>query len=1181
MATELSKGDIAIIRFNFDDPDEFAFVALVDIEEGTEIKFTDNGWLSTNGFRNTEGIFSWVAPAPVSAGTVINPILSSILFSTGGDQILAYQGDDTNPTFIYAVNSEGGGVWQPDSTSSNTSALPSGLVNGETAVAVDEIDNAIYVGPTSDTKSALLTAISDKNNWTGDDSTRQTMPDTAFSVTDSTHLVINEVRIDQPGTDNDEYFELYGNANASLEGFYYIVIGDGTTGSGVVENVTDLSGLTLDANGLFVATENSFTLGAGIANLTTSLNFENSDNVTHLLVKDFTGAINDDLDTNDDGILDTTPWSKIADSVSLIAIIGSGDQVYSTTQVGPDGSFAPGHIYRSPNSTGDFQIGQFDVIGGNDTPGQANSVTPPPPPAELTAIYDIQGNGDASLLVNQSVIIEGIVTGDFQNSDTDNSRNLNGFYVQEAVGDEDSATSDGIFVFDPTQIQDVNPGDKVRITGTVSEFFGETQIEATGIEVIGTGTINPVNISLPAVDAMTNSDGKFIANLEPYEGMLVTFGQALTISEFFNYDRFGEIRLTEGDRPFQFTQSFEPSVTGNQNYLESIAGRTIALDDGLSIQNPDLLPYPFPEFSDINHFRGGDTIMDLTGNVRFSRGSGGSGDEIYRIMPTEDPVVTRVNERPLVPGDIGGSLKVASLNVLNYFTTIDLPGNTTANGSDPRGAGSQEEFLRQTDKLVTAILEMDADVLGLVELENDFQPGSNGNAIEFLVNQLNATLGSNVYDWVNPGQQFVDVSDAISVGAIYKTTSVGIAPGTTPAILTDSSLPAGFEGMTIFDGPNTNRAPLAVTFEEQSTGEWLTIAVNHFKSKGSVFDSANIDTGDGQGNNNPLRVQASNALNAWLNSDPTNSGDSDFLILGDLNAYAKEDPVTTLETTGFTNLVSHFSTETPYSYLFDGQLGTLDYALSNSSLTPQITGATEWHINADEADALDYNLDFGRNPDLFNGANSFRTSDHDPIILGMTLSTSGITERLGNGVNTVQGSPGNDQLYGGRNNDTLMGGNGRDILKGNIGNDLLLGENGDDTLSGGIGMDQLFGGFGNDILEGGLGADLLMGDQGDDALKGDTGDDQLFGGLGDDILIGGLGADLLAGDPGNDFLNGGFGNDTAVFTGIFEDYTFTQDGNYIYAESSFEGFDTLIRIETIVFSGDGSQFLMTDLFSLP
>ncbi|MEM1280126.1 MAG: hypothetical protein AAGG53_08960, partial [Cyanobacteria bacterium P01_H01_bin.152] len=183
MATTLMPGDIAIIGFNFDNPDEFAFVPLVDLEVGTEIKFTDNGWLAAGGFRANEGTFTWTAPANVAAGTVINPVVSSVAFSASGDQILAYQGDDANPTFIYALNSEGNpGQWQSDATSSNTSALPAGLIDGTTAVALDEIDNAIYVGSTSGTQAGLLAAISDPSNWSGSNSERQQLPIDSFTV---------------------------------------------------------------------------------------------------------------------------------------------------------------------------------------------------------------------------------------------------------------------------------------------------------------------------------------------------------------------------------------------------------------------------------------------------------------------------------------------------------------------------------------------------------------------------------------------------------------------------------------------------------------------------------------------------------------------------------------------------------------------------------------------------------------------------------------------------------------------------------------------------------------------------------------------------------------------------------------------------------------------------------------
>ncbi|MBN1976442.1 MAG: DUF11 domain-containing protein, partial [Anaerolineae bacterium] len=115
--------------------------------------------------------------------------------------------------------------------------------------------------------------------------------------------------------------------------------------------------------------ESTFSLG-GTADLTTSLNFENSDNVTHLLVRGFAGASGDDLDTNDDGTLDNTPWSSVEDCVALLETVGSGDLTYCATTVGPDGSFVPGHAYRC--SPGWF-IGQFDPAGGADTPGQAST----------------------------------------------------------------------------------------------------------------------------------------------------------------------------------------------------------------------------------------------------------------------------------------------------------------------------------------------------------------------------------------------------------------------------------------------------------------------------------------------------------------------------------------------------------------------------------------------------------------------------------------------------------------------------------------------------------------------------------------------------------------------------------------------------------------------------------------
>ncbi len=189
---------------------------------------------------------------------------------------------------------------------------------------------------------------------------------------------LSEIRIDQPGSDNDEYFELAGTPGTSLAGLTYLVIGDGTGGSGVIEAVVDLTGQTIPASGYFVAAESTFTIGT--ADMTTSLNFENSDNVTHLLVSGFTGANGDDLDTDDDGVLDVIPWTSVVDCVALIETVGSGDQVYCTTQVGPDGSYVPGHVFFCPSG---WEIGQFDPSAGDDTPGAANACAGPPGGATL------------------------------------------------------------------------------------------------------------------------------------------------------------------------------------------------------------------------------------------------------------------------------------------------------------------------------------------------------------------------------------------------------------------------------------------------------------------------------------------------------------------------------------------------------------------------------------------------------------------------------------------------------------------------------------------------------------------------------------------------------------------------------------------------------------------------------
>ena len=609
------------------------------------------------------------------------------------------------------------------------------------------------------------------------------------------------------------------------------------------------------------------------------------------------------------------------------------------------------------------------ACGGDGGSSQATTTAVTSAPSGATRIGDIQGAGNISPLEGQVVTVSGTVTGDFQENDADERRNLGGFFIQDDPPDANPQTSDGIFVFDGNDpAADIDVGDVVEVEGTVVEYFGETQINAISVRVTGTGALVPFPIDLPINDATTNSDGDLIVDLEHLEGMLVTFTDTLTVTNLRNLERFGTVTLSEGGRLYQYTNYNSPDVDGYNAHKNLIARRSIVLDDGLRAENPSHIHYLKAGNTAGYSLRAGDNLTNLTGTLRYSRGAGGRGDETWRLMPTEDPTFESANPRPGAPS-VGGSIRVASFNVLNYFSTVDSgQDNCGPEGESAcRGADSDTEFARQLEKTVTALKMLDADIVGLMELENNAN-----ESISTIVDALNARIGSGDYSYIDTGTIH---DDAIKTGFIYRETVV--SPSGDFALL-DRSVDSRFNDAR-------NRPALAQTFSVNATAAELTVVVNHLKSKGSSCESdGDPNLGDGQGNCNLTRANAAAALADWIEGDPTGSGDADFLIIGDLNAYTSEDPLAAFENAGLTSLLGEQTN--PYSFLFDAQSGALDHAVVSASLLPQVVATIEWHINADEPPLLDYNLEYGRDPALFDGSTPYRASDHDPVVIGLDLT---------------------------------------------------------------------------------------------------------------------------------------------------------------------------------------------------
>ena len=602
--------------------------------------------------------------------------------------------------------------------------------------------------------------------------------------------------------------------------------------------------------------------------------------------------------------------------------------------------------------------------------------------AAFTPAYTIQGRGNASTLVGQMVTTQGVVVGDYEGP----SPALRGFYLQDVDGDNDPATSDAVFVFNGNNDQ-VQPGQLVRVTGSVSEFQNQTQVSASGIAFCGTASAAPVDVMLPQAS---------LDDFERFEGMLVRLPQTLYVTEHFQLGRFGQVVLSSGSRLWQPTNVVLPGAEALAMQAQNDLNRII-LDDGENGQNPATIVFGRHggPLSAANTLRGGDTATAIVGVMTYTWAGNAASGNAWRVRPAYAlgaPATDfrGANPRPdTAPAPAG--LRVAGVNVLNYFNSFGVcAGGVGGIATDCRGAEDAAEFERQQAKTVAALVAMEADVVGLVEIENDGYGAT--SAQRNLVDTLNAATAPGTWAVLDvdarTGQINAMGADAIKVGLIYR--SARVAPvGTTAVLGTAAFQNAG-------DSAPRNRPAVAQAFQQiggEGDGERFIAVVNHLKSKGSACDAP--DAGDGQGNCNAVRTRATQMLRDWLAADPTGTGDPDVLVFGDLNAYAKEDPIRGFTDNGWVDLIARGTAGGGYTYVFNGQWGYLDHALATAALSAQVVQVVAWPISADEPSVLDYNVNFktaGQIASLY-APDPYRNSDHDPVLVDLRLLPAGSCAR--------------------------------------------------------------------------------------------------------------------------------------------------------------------------------------------
>ncbi|MBT2485087.1 MULTISPECIES: ExeM/NucH family extracellular endonuclease [unclassified Microbacterium] len=660
-----------------------------------------------------------------------------------------------------------------------------------------------------------------------------------------------------------------------------------------------------------------------------------------------------------------TPGSVVGvDGVIDVLGYGTSKTFEAKAATAPAGNTDVKSLNRTDGVDTDDNSADFS-LSASITPQASGGTAPDPDPdpdpdpgtePATATIAEVQGTTDVSPLSGKTVKVEGVVTADYRTG------GYKGIVIQtQGSGGATDATpgaSDGVFVFLNALAPTLAVGDLVSVTGSVSEYFGQTQLNpatATDITVVTAGVGVPAVTPLPAT--VVGSDR------EQYENMYVAPEGTYRLASSHQLFNFGTLWLNAGDElNVKSTETVRPGDEASAIAAANRANRVL-LDDGWSIQvSNNGHPGEQPYFTEDVVVRNGDTV-DFSDEGYVLQW----GFNDWRLQPTV-PIddsssadlkvgFEATNPRPSTAPEVGGDAQVASFNVYNYFTTLK------SENSNARGAANAAQFAIQKSKIVAAINGLDAEIVSLMEIENSVKLGKPIDAaLKDLVAGLNDDAGSEVWDYVPTPAALnsAATTDYITNAIIYKKDAVTTVGDS--ATITDE---------TVWGNA---REPIAQAFDID--GRVVTVVANHFKSK-SPPEGAGAEPADGQGFFNADRVKQSNALLAFTAELEETSGSSDMLLIGDFNAYGKEDPIDVFTSKGWTDVAAD-QAPGQYSYTFDGELGSLDHVIASPSLTESITGAGIWGINSPEWSDRGYA--YGATEE----GTPYRSSDHDPIIVGVS-----------------------------------------------------------------------------------------------------------------------------------------------------------------------------------------------------